>query len=604
MDSVLFVNHIRKQCGIYEFGLNLFESIRLAKKYRFVYLESGNIATLNREIERHRPIAIIYNYHSTTMPWIVESRKDGIYSRIYGNDAIQFGIIHSIEQSVADEAEPARQHYDGNEELANKLFDFYIAPDPTLLLKNPLVFKIGRPLRNYSNTTAVPEIPVFSSATLATRGKGLEKMIAAVQNEYDVAEIRINIPAADFDEKNIGLEYVESCKSIVRKPGIQLKITHEYLDNKDLLDFLAGSTANVFLYEHVGARGISSALDNALVVRRPIVVSNSSMFRHITAANPGVVLENTSLKRIVERGFDGLERYLEEWCPEVVCWDVERIIGSAASRKAYKKRSFKTSIRKALGKKQGIQFHLDQSSWMRVDESMEGDDYRKIDDSLNYSPVTLPHDYSLCRVLDRFSKNLYAPSEAFIGRLVPNTMKRKIREANVNQAFVFDTVIRSSQANKRARILCIGAFEDTACMALIKMGYSVDEVDPLLNYDLETFVTKPTVRKNAYDIIFSTSVMEHVKDDENFLLIAYNLLVQGGIFIATVDFKDSWTIGESKPIVDERLYTAFDLEKRLPSSVPGFVPVGEKNYHNFECDFQLNEKNIYSFASMVLRKQK
>src|SRR6185436_10719095 len=96
-------------------------------------------------------------------------------------------------------------------------------------------------------------------------------------------------------------------------------------------------------------------------------------------------------------------------------------------------------------------------------------------------------------------------------------MSRKIPEANIQQAFVFETVRNLSRKFSAPRILSVGCYEDTAYLGLQKLGIAVDGIDPLLNYDLSTFLTKPGVRENKYDIIFSTSVIEHVHDDSRFV---------------------------------------------------------------------------------------
>ena len=61
-------------------------------------------------------------------------------------------------------------------------------------------------------------------------------------------------------------------------------------------------------------------------------------------------------------------------------------------------------------------------------------------------------------------------------------------------------------------------------MSLIKMGFTVEEIDPMINYSLQEYFTKPTTVKNSYDIIFSTSVIEHDPDDESFIKCIADLL--------------------------------------------------------------------------------
>ena len=188
--------------------------------------------------------------------------------------------------------------------------------------------------------------------------------------------------------------------------------------------------------------------------------------------------------------------------------------------------------------------------------------------------------------------------------LVPKTMSSKIAEANVQQAFVFDTVYRYLSEYGRARILCVGSYEDTASMSLIKMGYPVEEIDPMINYSLQEFFTKPTTRINSYDIIFSTSVIEHDPEDESFIKCIAKLLAPGGVAMITCDYKDGWKPGEPKPDVDARLYTQHDLRDRLLPLMPDCNLVDQPQWDCKSPDFLYLGKYRYTFATLVVRKER
>ena len=181
-------------------------------------------------------------------------------------------------------------------------------------------------------------------------------------------------------------------------------------------------------------------------------------------------------------------------------------------------------------------------------------------------------------------------------------MSTKIPEANVQQAFVFDTVYRYLPKRGSARILCVGSYEDTASMSLIKMGYPVEEIDPMLNYSLQEFVTKPTTALSSYDILFSTSVIEHDPDDESFMKCVAKLLAPGGVAVITCDYKDGWKPGEPKPGVDERLYTQHDLRDRLLPLMPDCHLVDRPQWDCENPDFHYLGKYHYTFATFVVKK--
>jgi SAM-dependent methyltransferase len=166
-------------------------------------------------------------------------------------------------------------------------------------------------------------------------------------------------------------------------------------------------------------------------------------------------------------------------------------------------------------------------------------------------------------VLDDAQRERYAATIRRMKELVPEMMAKKIERANVQQAFVKETVERFAKEYTRPTLLCVGSFEDTACESLKKLGREIDAIDPVVNYDLETFSRLDTTVRGGYDVIFSTSVIEHVPDDEGFLQTILELLAPGGVAVLTMDYKDGWRPGDPKPAVDRRLYTREDLLGRF-----------------------------------------
>ena len=126
-------------------------------------------------------------------------------------------------------------------------------------------------------------------------------------------------------------------------------------------------------------------------------------------------------------------------------------------------------------------------------------------------------------------------------------MRRKIPEANVQQAFVLDSVYKFIKMKPKPKALCVGSFEDTAAASLKMIGYHIEEIDPALNCDLETYFNLPTTTKASYDVIFSTSVIEHVPDDETFIRQIAKLLAPEGVGVLTCDYNDAYKPGDRLP---------------------------------------------------------
>ncbi|MDD8018423.1 MAG: hypothetical protein PHP42_08620 [Bacteroidota bacterium] len=604
--KILFVSHKKAQCGVYEFGKNVTDVLQLSKKYQFIRIECSSLDELKTAIEKNAPDAIIYNYYASVMPWVLTKITPKIHKNNIASIQIpQIGIIHEITQHVADTATNYKKKFlFGVPNAANLLFDFYIAPDPTLLLLNPHVYKTGRLLPSYKNNFPLPSKPVIGSFGFGTPKKGFEKIVQLVQKEFDEAVIRFNIPSADFGDRDgsRARTIAANCKNLIEKPGIELIVTHDFMDNNAMLEFLAKNTINVFLYEDTSGRGLSSAVDIAMAVQRPIAVSDAVMFRHVFQTEPSICVSKNSLKTIIQNGFGPLQQHYNEWNAVNLLWEYDRILNSIFAKQQNPSKKKLGTFRNLQSKYNRLLSIPDHSfTWLRNSQKVVEDDMH-VDRSVNYQPIQVPKNVSFNRILDNSARKLYAPAVEKLKELVPLTMSKKIAEANVQQAFVFDTVYRFLSQYDKPKLLCVGSYEDTASMSLIKMGYSVEEIDPTINYYLQEYFTKPTTVKNSYDIIFSTSVIEHDPNDESFITCISDLLAPGGVAVITCDYKDGWKPGDLKPDVDARLYTQHDLRDRLLPLMKDCNLVDNPQWDCPNPDFIYLGKYQYTFATFVVKK--
>lgn len=607
--SILFVTHKPRQCGVYEFGKKIFNAVSTSIKYNFIKAECESLSELLDGVTKNNPAAIIYNYHPSVMPWLSTKISKGLYrNNVSDTNGLQFGIIHEITQEVADTATAYRNKIvtGPSEKRLNSLFDFYIAPDPTLLLKNPYVFKTGRLVPAYNKFLPPPLITTIGSFGFGTPNKGFDKLVQRVQQEFDNAVIRLNIPAASYGDASgsNAKKIADACWKIITKPGIRLEITHDFLDDEQLLDFLARNSLNVFMYEDKHGRGISSTVDNALAVKRPVAVSRCPMFRHILAARPSVCTEDSPLQTILSNGFESLAEISKDWNAENTRWEYERILDAAFGKEKDQAQP-KMGIKRTLKSKWNRAFSIPEASftWLRNTDAANDDDLTP-EQSLSYKPVTLTQGKGLNMILDDAARKIYEPAIEKLFELAPSTMSKKIARANVQQGFVFDTVYRFLNNYSSPKLLCVGSYEDTASMALQKMGYKVEEIDPMVNYSLQEYYTKPSTKKSSYDIIFSTSVIEHDPDDKSFVECIESLLAVNGIAVITCDYNDGWKQGDPKPDVDARFYTKVDLEKRLLSYLPDSELVDKAEWDCSNPDFHYLDKYQYTFATFVFRKIK
>jgi SAM-dependent methyltransferase len=187
-----------------------------------------------------------------------------------------------------------------------------------------------------------------------------------------------------------------------------------------------------------------------------------------------------------------------------------------------------------------------------------------------------------------------------MSEVCPEMMARKISRANVQQAFVLDVVSEELKEVPGIPILCVGSFEDTASEYLGRTGVSLVNIDSDINVDLHTYANKTDIK---FGIIFSTSVIEHVQDDTQFIKDICKLLKPEGLAVLTCDFNDTYKDGDKLPYSDVRFYTEKDLKYRFGKILitnncelvdcPDWS--GSPDFTHDGCD--------YSFATLVFRKE-
>lgn len=187
---------------------------------------------------------------------------------------------------------------------------------------------------------------------------------------------------------------------------------------------------------------------------------------------------------------------------------------------------------------------------------------------------------------------------------VPEMSANKIASALVQQAFVYATAKEYMQNIEEPMILSAGSYQDTAAELLRFDGCAVYDVDPVINCDLHTFKIRKQLKRNiGYDIIISTSVLEHTSNDEEFIADICDLLDTGGYAILTCDFKDDYHAGDNVPYTSNRFYTTYDLTVRLSEILKehGCTLIDIPDY-SAKDTFVWDGIN-YSFATFVFKKE-
>lgn len=307
--NILIINHKEKQCGVYQYGYRVGGILKNSTLYNFIYLELESHDELDSYILEYNPKFIIYNWTGGTMPWVTPDtvqvlREKGIF---------QFLVVH-------------------NQWNYSQFFDGYLHQHPYWKETESRDFSIPRPLPlfkvpEYTKSSDLIKIGSFGFSLV---NKYFNEVCRVVNEQFDKenVELRLHLTHGTFAGSNQNIDYIKnSCYENITRSNINLTITTEFMDDELLLEFLSSNDLNIFFYQdYSDYNGISSVIDYALAVKRPIAINKSSMYSHILDATPSICVEDNHLKGIISNGFFPLEEKYESWTNEKFIDKIESII--------------------------------------------------------------------------------------------------------------------------------------------------------------------------------------------------------------------------------------------------------------------------------------
>jgi hypothetical protein len=308
-DCVLFINHGTSQCGVYQYGKSLGGILQKSKNYQILYKECNSLQDLLTCIHQYNPVAIIFNHHPSTLPWLPAFDKP--------QHILTIGAIHEVQPKQIKDIRPSR------------IFDHWVALDPTVIETE---YVSGSPcmIREFSNpvTPLDEKVPIIGSLGFGFNNKGYSKLVTEVQNEFDAALIRLHIPFATFGDANgqQALTRAAECKALLTKPNIRLEITHDFRTPDDIYVFYNQNDVNAFLYDEMPGRGLSGAAEFALAAHKPLWVTKTTMFRHLFGAQPSIFYGEITLKEVLANGMAPLLPYYEQWSQKNLIAKYENIL--------------------------------------------------------------------------------------------------------------------------------------------------------------------------------------------------------------------------------------------------------------------------------------
>lgn len=304
MKTVLFCNSIEPQCGVYQYGRNLFAALQDWSEYRamraepelrlhYKYLQPQSAEEVMEECAKAQAVAILYNWHPDMGGWMKEAPFDSL------KPAKQLLIYHDWEPDTAR-------------------FDAVLFSDPTMERREHW-YSIGRPLPH--RFPKWPDKPIGLATVLACPVVGVHGFFGAtadlvvkqVLQEFEKATIRLHAPFAHFGDREgkTALELVGQCRELLKdKPDIQFSVTHEWKSADELLDWLHDNDVNCYFRDKSAKwRGVSSALDAAVAAGKPVAINQCDGFRHLFGCQPSICIEDRTLKEIITTGTEPLKPF-------------------------------------------------------------------------------------------------------------------------------------------------------------------------------------------------------------------------------------------------------------------------------------------------------
>ena len=308
--NIFVVNHSVENCGVYQYGKRFGNIASKSKKHNFMYLEIDSKERFESLYKEHKPEAIIYNYLGGTMPWVTEElvqeyREQGI---------VQYLIVHNVGYAT--------------------FFDKYLLQNPYHDSVDENNFALCRPLFDYTPTVEVPDDDVLriGSFGFGFRVKYFDQICRIVNEQFSDRKVEVNLhlTASHFCPNANDIQSIKrDCLNSLSSSNISLNMTHDFMSDQEMLDFLYRNDLNMFFYQYYGGyNGISSTIDYALSVQKPLAICKSNMFAHIWDVKPSICVEENYLSNIINNGFEPLRSKYESWTNEKFIHNLETIVSN------------------------------------------------------------------------------------------------------------------------------------------------------------------------------------------------------------------------------------------------------------------------------------
>lgn len=281
MTTILYVNHGHSRvCGIHDFGRRHASRIAESGQFDVEYTECMNTNDYVTAINSFVPDAVIINYRQDLMPWVTTAIRHKL--------APVFGVPHNYTQATADRV--GQTYLDAG-------FDHVLFVDPTITSRARM-WSTGRAIPHAVIHDGLSGTPHIGSFGFAFPHKNFEAVAREINETFDEAVFELHAPEAYFNgalgQPLYTQGIVERCEAALTKPHVVLHHTGDHAHEVEVVERLGRNNVNCLFYVPGQTdAGVSSALDYLVAARRPILVSDCTMFdyaRHGVGIWPDVGL--------------------------------------------------------------------------------------------------------------------------------------------------------------------------------------------------------------------------------------------------------------------------------------------------------------------------
>ena len=297
----------KEGCGVGQYGKHWSTALMEAEEFDFDVLYTDSLQETLNAIYNLQPDIVFYMWNRIASGWMENPAIKQIFPKI---KHVNICVDTITRQEIVDNFSP--EHHNGG-------FDYLLVCNPTLV-GNDRVFVSTRLLPPAPNVPQYKsDIPIIGYHGFALGYKGIHKLAAVVNHEFDECIFRLHMPQSWFMDHD-GQETIRrknEISNIIQKPGIRVEYTHHMMDPQDMVNWLSQNTINCYFYEPSDHAALASSTEYALAARRPIAVTRSSYFGDFLNCNPSVVIyEPHSLKEIIANGIEPLKHLHESYTKE------------------------------------------------------------------------------------------------------------------------------------------------------------------------------------------------------------------------------------------------------------------------------------------------